>query len=136
MSNKHRILRKTTSLGGHLNTIRKGKKQPNKIKQPESFLSNLSHESVSSKAEESNNTGNSSSDILNSITPVSSPSKRKLKNISRLDNDNQREISLVSDDEAVSKSLETTKRTSNKIFSRISPMYQERDLKETKTPKE
>lgn len=110
MSNKHRILRKTTSLGGHLNTIRKGKKQPNKIKQPESFLSNLSHESVSSKAEESNNTGNSSSDILNSITPVSSPSKRKLKNISRLDNDNQREISLVSDDEAVSKSLENTKK--------------------------
>ncbi|CAI8494908.1 unnamed protein product [Hanseniaspora opuntiae] len=110
MSNKHRILRKTTSLGGHLNTMRKGKKQPNKIKQPESFLSNLSHESVSSKAEESNNTGNSSSDILNSITPVSSPSKRKLKNISRLDNDNQREISLVSDDEAVSKSLETTKK--------------------------
>lgn len=110
MPNNQRILRKTTSLGGHLNTMRKSKKQSSKIKQPESFLSNLSHESILSKAEEANNTGNSSSDILNSITPISSPSKRKLKNISRLGNDNQREISLVSDDESVSKDLETNKR--------------------------
>ncbi|KAL6930276.1 hypothetical protein ACO0R3_003383 [Hanseniaspora guilliermondii] len=109
MSHKHRILRKTTSLSGHLNTMRNNRKKAIKVNQHESFLSNLSHESISSKAEESINASNSSSDMLKSITPISSPSKRKLKNISRLGNDNQREISLVSDDETETKDQEEKK---------------------------
>lgn len=137
MSNKHRILRKTTSLGGHLNTMRKSKKQPNKIKEPESFLSNLSHESISSKAEESNNTGNSSSDILNSITPISSPTKRKLKNITRLGNDNLREISLVSDDDSEPKDLETKKKDNKqdilKDFTNVSKKRLERNQNTKRT---
>lgn len=100
MGNKQRVLRKSTAIGGPLNTMKSSKIKTKIINSPDPNFSSLSNQSISSKAEEFNNGNNdTSSDILKDITPVSSPSKRTLKNVSRIVNNRQKEISLVSDDD-------------------------------------